>query len=49
MDFLWELVPERTIVHIKRHPVAVGASHVDQPWAPVERTLDGVIPAMGYA
>lgn len=34
MDFLWELVPEATIVHIKRHPVAVVASHVDQPWAP---------------
>lgn len=34
MDFLWELVPEATIVHIKRHPVAVVASHLDQPWAP---------------
>jgi hypothetical protein len=34
MDFLWELVPEATIVHVKRHPVAVVASHVDQPWAP---------------
>jgi hypothetical protein len=31
MDFLWELVPEATIIHIKRHPVAVVASHVDQP------------------
>jgi hypothetical protein len=34
MDFLWELVPEATIVHIKRHPVAVVASHVSQSWAP---------------
>ena len=34
MDFLWELFPEATIVHIKRHPVSVVASHVDQPWAP---------------
>ncbi|WP_431916449.1 sulfotransferase family protein [Nonomuraea jabiensis] len=41
MDFLWELVPEATIVHIKRHPVAVVASHVDQPWAP--STVDGVL------
>jgi hypothetical protein len=41
MDFLWELVPEATIVHIKRHPVAVVASHVDQPWAPP--TVDGAI------
>lgn len=76
MDFLWELVPEATIVHIKRHPVAVVASHIDQPWAPptvdgalawlkpvydrwlawktatrdfVRRTLDSVIPGMGYA
>lgn len=41
MDFLWELVPEATIVHIKRHPVAVVASHLDQPWAPP--TVDGVL------
>lgn len=41
MDFLWELVPEATIVHIKRHPVAVVASHVDQPWAP--STVDGAL------
>ena len=41
MDFLWELVPEATIVHIKRHPVAVVASHVDQPWAPP--TVDGAL------
>jgi omega-hydroxy-beta-dihydromenaquinone-9 sulfotransferase len=41
MDFLWELVPEATIVHIKRHPVAVIASHVDQPWAPP--TVDGAL------
>ena len=41
MDFLWELVPEATIVHIKRHPVAVVASHIDQPWAPP--TVDGVL------
>ena len=41
MDFLWELFPEATIVHIKRHPVAVVASHVDQPWAPP--TVDGAL------
>ena len=41
MDFLWELVPEATIVHIKRHPVAVVASHLDQPWAP--STVDGAL------
>lgn len=41
MDFLWELVPEAAIVHIKRHPVAVVASHVDQPWAPP--TVDGAL------
>jgi len=41
MDFLWELVPEATIVHVKRHPVAVVASHVDQPWAPP--TVDGTL------
>ncbi|SPL89405.1 unnamed protein product [[Actinomadura] parvosata subsp. kistnae] len=41
MDFLWELVPEATIVHIKRHPVAVVASHVDQPWAP--STVEGAL------
>ena len=41
MDFLWELVPEASIVHIKRHPVAVVASHVDQPWAPP--TVEGAL------
>jgi hypothetical protein len=41
MDFLWELVPEATIVHVKRHPVAVVASHVDQPWAP--SSVDGAL------
>jgi hypothetical protein len=41
MDFLWELVPDATIVHVKRHPIAVAASHVDQPWAPP--TVDGVL------
>jgi omega-hydroxy-beta-dihydromenaquinone-9 sulfotransferase len=45
MDFLWELVPEATIVHIKRHPVAVVASHVDQPWAPP--TVDGALTWLG--
>jgi hypothetical protein len=34
--FLWELFPQATIVHIMRHPVAVVASHVHQPWAPAE-------------
>lgn len=41
MDFLWELVPEATIVHITRHPVAVLASHLAQPWAPP--TVDGAL------
>ena len=41
MDFLWELVPEATIVHVKRHPVAVVASHLDQPWAPP--TVEGAL------
>jgi hypothetical protein len=41
MDFLWELVPEATIVHVKRHPVSVLASHVDQSWAPP--TVDGAL------
>ncbi|MEU0195307.1 sulfotransferase [Streptomyces afghaniensis] len=41
MDFLWELVPEATIVHIERHLVTVVASHVDQPWAPP--TVDGAL------
>jgi hypothetical protein len=41
MDFLWELVPEATIVHIKRHPVSVLASHIAQPWAPP--TVDGAL------
>lgn len=41
MDFLWELFPEATIVHIKRHPVSVLASHLDQTWAP--STIDGVL------
>jgi hypothetical protein len=41
MDFLWELVPEATIVHIKRHPVSVLASLLAQPWAPP--TVDGAL------
>jgi omega-hydroxy-beta-dihydromenaquinone-9 sulfotransferase len=41
MSFLWELVPEATIVHIKRHPVSVLASHLAQPWAP--STVDGAL------
>jgi hypothetical protein len=41
MDFLWELFPEAAIVHVKRHPVAVVASHVDQPWAP--STVEGAL------
>ncbi|MFG1954046.1 sulfotransferase family protein [Micromonospora sp. NPDC048830] len=41
MEFLWELVPEATIVHIKRHPVSVLASHLAQPWAPP--TVDGAL------
>ncbi|WP_155370953.1 sulfotransferase family protein [Catellatospora vulcania] len=41
MDFLWELFPDAAIVHVKRHPVAVVASHVDQPWAPP--TVDGAL------
>ena len=34
--FLWELFPEATVVHVMRHPVAVVASHLHQPWAPTE-------------
>lgn len=41
MEFLWELIPEATIVHIKRHPVSVLASHLAQPWAP--STVDGAL------
>jgi hypothetical protein len=41
IDFLWELFPEATVVHIKRHPVSVVASHVDQPWAP--STVEGAL------
>ena len=41
MEFLWELVPEAAIVHIKRHPVSVLASHLAQPWAP--STVDGAL------
>ncbi|MFC4147921.1 sulfotransferase family protein [Micromonospora mangrovi] len=41
MEFLWELVPEATIVHITRHPVSVLASHLAQPWAPP--TVDGAL------
>ncbi|MCI4061196.1 sulfotransferase [Micromonospora sp. R77] len=41
MDFLWELVPGATIVHITRHPVSVLASHLAQPWAPP--TVDGAL------
>lgn len=41
MDFLWELFPEATIVHIKRHPVAVLASHLAQSWAP--STVDAAL------
>jgi hypothetical protein len=41
MDFLWELVPGATIVHIKRHPVSVLASHLAQTWAPP--TVDGAL------
>ncbi|GIH03678.1 hypothetical protein Rhe02_17450 [Rhizocola hellebori] len=41
MEFLWELVPEATIVHIKRHPVSVLASYLAQPWAPP--TVDGAL------
>ena len=35
------LTYEATIVHIKRHPVAVVASHVDQSWAPP--TVEGAL------
>lgn len=34
MDFLWELFPEATIIHIARHPFGVVASLRDQSWAP---------------
>jgi omega-hydroxy-beta-dihydromenaquinone-9 sulfotransferase len=41
MDFLWELFPEAVIVHIKRDPFAVVASHVHQFWAPP--TVEGAL------
>jgi omega-hydroxy-beta-dihydromenaquinone-9 sulfotransferase len=34
IDFLWELFPTSTFLHIYRHPLNVVASHVHQPWAP---------------
>jgi omega-hydroxy-beta-dihydromenaquinone-9 sulfotransferase len=36
MDFLWELFPDATIIHIKRDPRAVLQSLLEQPWAPQE-------------
>jgi omega-hydroxy-beta-dihydromenaquinone-9 sulfotransferase len=41
VPFLHELFPEATVVAIMRHPCAVAASHLDQPWAP--STLEGVL------
>jgi hypothetical protein len=32
--FLWEMFPDARVVHVMRHPLAVAASHLDQPWAP---------------
>jgi hypothetical protein len=40
MDFLWELFPAARIVHVMRHPEAIVASHLDQPWAP--DTVDSI-------
>jgi len=34
LDFLWELFPTAKILHIKRHPGLVVASHLEQDWAP---------------
>lgn len=36
MDFLWELFPAALMVHIRRHPVQVAASHVSSFWAPTD-------------
>lgn len=41
MPFLWELFPEATILHVMRHPIAVVASYLVQPWAP--KTVSGVL------
>lgn len=41
MPFLWELFPNAVIVHVKRHPLRVCASHLDQLWAP--RDVQGVL------
>jgi hypothetical protein len=34
MDLLWDLFPEATIVHIKRHPLGVLHSFLRQDWMP---------------
>ena len=34
MDFLWDLFPEATIVHIKRNPRGVLFSFLQQDWLP---------------
>jgi hypothetical protein len=34
MDLLWDLFPEATIVHIKRHPYGVLHSFMQQSWLP---------------
>jgi omega-hydroxy-beta-dihydromenaquinone-9 sulfotransferase len=39
--FLWELLPQSRLIHMIRDPVAVVASHRDQPWAP--GTLEGAM------
>ena len=34
MEFLWEMFPEASIIHIKRDPRGVLQSFMKQPWAP---------------
>lgn len=46
LDYLWELFPEATVVHIMRHPVRVVASHLKQHWAPdnAEHVINWLLP-----
>lgn len=47
MDFLWDLYPQATIIHMKRDPRGVAVSMQHQPWAPsdLNSVVDLLIPA----